>query len=65
MSRQDVHRLVDEVPEARLPVLEQVLRASLGESVPPEARSLVCAPDPDIDPDPEWADPIERVRFAH
>jgi len=55
--------LVDEVPEARLPVLEQVLRASLGESVPPEARSLVC--DPDLDPDLEWADPIERVRFAH
>jgi len=63
LSRQDVHRLVDEVPEARLPVLEQVLRASLGESVPPEARSLVC--DPDLDPDLEWADPIERVRFAH
>jgi hypothetical protein len=35
-TREDVHRLVDAVPEARLPVLEQILRASL-ESPPPVA----------------------------
>lgn len=30
-SREDVHRLVDAVPEARLPVLEQLLRGGLSD----------------------------------
>jgi hypothetical protein len=29
-SREDVHRLVDAVPEARLPVVERLLRATIG-----------------------------------
>jgi hypothetical protein len=46
VSRQDVHRLVDAVPEARLPVVEQMLRASLGEPIAPSARRLITAPSP-------------------
>jgi hypothetical protein len=46
VSRQDVHRLVDAVPEARLPVVEQLLRASLGEPLAPSARRLITAPSP-------------------
>jgi hypothetical protein len=38
--------LVDAVPEARLPVVEQLLRASLGEPVAPSARRLISAPSP-------------------
>jgi|tagenome__1003787_1003787.scaffolds.fasta_scaffold5556748_1 hypothetical protein len=40
VSREEVHRLVDAVPEARLPVLEQVLLASLG--VPPKPFGMAC-----------------------
>jgi hypothetical protein len=37
---------VDAVPEARLPVVEQLLRASLGEPLAPSARRLITAPSP-------------------
>lgn len=43
-SREDVHRLVDLVPEARLPVLERLLRTGLTEGVAPIApREFSCA----------------------
>jgi hypothetical protein len=42
-SREDVHRLVDAVPEARLPVVEQVLRASIGRSEPALPRRFASA----------------------
>ncbi|MGQ0482368.1 MAG: hypothetical protein ACT4O0_15255 [Pseudonocardia sp.] len=50
-SREDVHRLVDAVPEARLPVVEQVLRASITAPVPrlprrfASAGALIAEPD--------------------
>lgn len=37
-SREDVHRLLDAVPETRLPALEQILRASLDGPVPAAPR---------------------------
>lgn len=37
-SREDVHRLLDAVPAARLPALEQVLRASIDGPVPAAPR---------------------------
>ncbi|WP_219419392.1 hypothetical protein [Pseudonocardia nigra] len=42
-TREDVHRLVDAVPEARLPAVEQVLRASLGGPVPTAPRQFASA----------------------
>jgi hypothetical protein len=42
-SREDVHRLLDAVPEARLPVVEQVLRASLDGPVPEAPRRFASA----------------------
>jgi hypothetical protein len=37
-SREDVHRLLDAVPETRLPALEQLLRASLNGPMPAAPR---------------------------
>ena len=37
-SREDVHRLVDALPAARLPAVEQLLRASLADTDPTERR---------------------------
>lgn len=37
-SREDVHRLVEALPEARLPAIEQMLRASLIGPVPAPPR---------------------------
>ena len=37
-GREDVHRLLDAVPETRLPALEQILRASLDGPVPAAPR---------------------------
>jgi hypothetical protein len=42
-SREDVHRLLDAVPEARLPALEQILRASLHGPVPTAPRRFASA----------------------
>lgn len=42
-SREDVHRLVEAVPEARLPAIEQVLRASLDGPVPAAPRQFASA----------------------
>ena len=42
-GRDDVHRLVDAVPEARLPVVEQVLRASLDGPTPGASRQFSSA----------------------
>ena len=42
-SREDVHRLVDAVPEARLPVVEQVLRASITAAAPHLPRRFASA----------------------
>jgi hypothetical protein len=42
-TREDVHRLVDAVPEARLPVVEQLLRASLDEPPPAAPRRFASA----------------------
>ncbi|MGR7025954.1 hypothetical protein [Geodermatophilus sp. URMC 62] len=33
-SREDLHRLVDALPAARLPAVEQLLRASLDDAAP-------------------------------
>lgn len=41
--REDVHRLLDAVPEARLPALELVLRASLDGPVPAAPRRFASA----------------------
>jgi hypothetical protein len=37
-DREDMHRLVDALPESRLPVIEQILRASLDGPVPAAPR---------------------------
>ena len=37
-SREDVHRLLDAVPETRLPALEQLLRASIDGPMPAAPR---------------------------
>ena len=39
-SREDVHRLLDAVPETRLPALEQLLRASLDGPMPAAPRQF-------------------------
>ena len=42
-SREDVHRLVEAVPEARLPAIEQVLRASLDGPLPAAPRRFASS----------------------
>jgi hypothetical protein len=42
-SRDDVHRLVEALPEARLPAIEQLLRASLEGPVPAAPRRFTSA----------------------
>jgi hypothetical protein len=42
-SRDDVHRLVEALPEARLPAIEQLLRASLAGPVPAAPRRFASA----------------------
>lgn len=42
-SRENVHRLLDAVPETRLPALEQILRASLDGPVPTAPRQFAGA----------------------
>ena len=37
-SREDIHRPVDALPAARLPAVEQLLRASLADTDPTERR---------------------------
>ncbi|RBY75724.1 hypothetical protein DQ238_19005 [Geodermatophilus sp. TF02-6] len=37
-SREDLHRLVDALPAARLPAVERLLRASLADTDPTERR---------------------------
>jgi hypothetical protein len=37
-SREDIHRLVDALPAARLPAVKQLLRASLDEAAPGRRR---------------------------
>ncbi len=37
-SREDIHRLVDALPAARLRAIEQLLRASLADTAPTERR---------------------------
>jgi len=46
MNRMDMHRMVDAVAEVRSPVLEQVLRASLGEPPSPRATRWITPPTP-------------------
>ena len=50
-SREDVHRLVDAVPEARLPVVEQVLRASVAHPVQQLPRRFASAGAMSAEPD--------------
>ena len=42
-SREDIHRLVDALPAARLPAVEQLLRASLDETAPTRRRQFASA----------------------
>jgi|tagenome__1003787_1003787.scaffolds.fasta_scaffold19584536_2 hypothetical protein len=42
-DREDMHRLVDALPESRLPVIEQILRASLDGPVPAAPRRFSSA----------------------
>ena len=42
-NREDVHRLVDAVPEARLPAVERLLRASLDGPPPEPPRRFASA----------------------
>lgn len=42
-SREDAHRLLDAIPEARLPVIEQVLRVSLDGPLPAPPRRFTSA----------------------
>lgn len=37
-SREDIHRLVDALPAARLPAVERLLRASIEDTVPTGRR---------------------------
>jgi hypothetical protein len=39
-SREDIHRLVDALPAARLPAVEQLLRASLNKPAPTKPRQF-------------------------
>jgi hypothetical protein len=41
-GREDMHRLVDALPESRLPAIEQILRASLDGPVPAAPRRFAC-----------------------
>jgi hypothetical protein len=42
-SREDIHRLVDALPAARLPAVEQLLRASLEETPGTKRRQFASA----------------------
>jgi hypothetical protein len=42
-SREDIHRLVDALPAARLPAVEQLLRASLEEAPATKRRQFASA----------------------
>ena len=42
-SREDIHRLVDALPAARLPAVEQLLRASLEEAPATKRRRFASA----------------------
>lgn len=42
-TREDVHRLLDAVPEARLPAIERVLLASVDVPMPTAPRRFSCA----------------------
>ncbi len=42
-SREDIHRLVDALPAARLPAVEQLLRASRGEAPATKRRQFASA----------------------
>ncbi len=42
-SREDIHRLVDALPAARLPAVEQLLRASLDETASTGRRRFASA----------------------
>jgi hypothetical protein len=50
-SREDVHRLVDRVPETRLPVIEQVLRASIEAPLPVPPQGLLGRAGPPVERD--------------
>ena len=60
-SREDIHRLVDALPAARLPAVEQLLRASLEETAPTERRRFVSAGSLSAEHDlAEWSEEILR-----
>ena len=42
-SREDAHRLLDAIPEARLPAVEQLLRASLDDPLSASSRQFTSA----------------------
>lgn len=50
-SREDVHRLVDAVPAARLPVLEQLLTDLAGQPSTTAPRRFSCAGTLSAEPD--------------
>jgi hypothetical protein len=50
-GRENVHRLVDALPESRLPAIEQMLRASLNGPVPAAPRKFSSAGTLSAEPD--------------
>lgn len=60
-TREDLHRLVDELPEAEVPVVRRHLEAVLGRNEDPVLRALREAP---IDDEPETPEEREATREA-
>jgi hypothetical protein len=50
-SREDIHRLVDALPAARLPVIERLLRASVEDATPTERRRFASIGALSAEPD--------------
>ena len=50
-SREDIHRLVDALPAARLPVIERLLRASVEDAAPTERRRFTSTGALSAEPD--------------
>jgi hypothetical protein len=58
-TREDVHRLVDAMPAARLDVIEQLLRASVAGSAPAPPRNFASAGT--LPGEPDLAERSEEV----
>ena len=62
-SREEIHRLVDALPAARLLEVEQLLRASLEEAAPKTPRRFASAAA--LSAEPELAERSEEILRSH